>query len=86
MLEKPSPLPARSAGSGKQLGADLRPLLDADEALLEPLVEVAEGVRVEAEQVQDGGLKVVDAQLEFAADGSSVVLHQNGRSTRATRR
>ena len=31
-------------------------------------------------------LKVVDAQLEFAADGSSLVLHQNGRATKATRR
>ena len=31
-------------------------------------------------------LKVVDAQLEFAADGSSVVLHQNGRDQKANRR
>lgn len=31
-------------------------------------------------------LKVVDAQMEFAADGSSLVLHQNGRSTKAARR
>ncbi len=31
-------------------------------------------------------LKVVDAQIEFAADASSLVLHQNGRSTKATRR
>ena len=31
-------------------------------------------------------LKVVDAQIEFAADGSSLVLHQNGRSTKAARR
>lgn len=31
-------------------------------------------------------LKVVDAQLEFAADASSLVLHQNGRSTKASRR
>lgn len=31
-------------------------------------------------------MKVVDAQLEFAADGSSVVLHQAGRSTNAARR
>ena len=31
-------------------------------------------------------LKVVDAQLEFAADGGSVVLHQAGRSTKAARR
>jgi hypothetical protein len=31
-------------------------------------------------------LKVVDAQLEFAADGSSLVLHQNGRATKAVRR
>ena len=31
-------------------------------------------------------LKVVDAQMEFAADGSSLVLHQNGRSTKAPRR
>ena len=31
-------------------------------------------------------LKVVDAQFEFAADGASVVLHQNGRATRAPRR
>ena len=31
-------------------------------------------------------LKVVDAQLEFAVDGSSVVLHQSGRSTKAARR
>jgi CubicO group peptidase (beta-lactamase class C family) len=30
--------------------------------------------------------RVVDAQFEFAADGSSFVLHQNGRSTKATRR
>ncbi len=30
-------------------------------------------------------LKVVDAQLEFAADASSVVLHQNGRSQKAIR-
>jgi CubicO group peptidase (beta-lactamase class C family) len=30
-------------------------------------------------------LKVVDAQLEFAADGTSTVLHQNGRSTKANR-
>ena len=30
-------------------------------------------------------LKVVDAQLEFAADASSVVLHQGGRSQKATR-
>lgn len=30
-------------------------------------------------------LKVVDAQLEFAADGSSVVLHQNGRDSKADR-
>ncbi len=31
-------------------------------------------------------LKAVDLQLEFAADGSSVVLHQAGRSTRTARR
>jgi CubicO group peptidase (beta-lactamase class C family) len=31
-------------------------------------------------------MKVVDAQLEFAADGSSVVLHQNGRSQTAIRK
>ena len=31
-------------------------------------------------------LKVVDAQLEFAADASSVVLHQNGRSQKAPRK
>jgi CubicO group peptidase (beta-lactamase class C family) len=31
-------------------------------------------------------LKAVDAQIEFAADGSSLVLHQNGRSTKAARR
>lgn len=31
-------------------------------------------------------LKVVDAQFEFAADGSSLVLHQNGRSTKAPRK
>ena len=31
-------------------------------------------------------LKVVDAQLEFAADGSSLVLHQNGRDQKANRR
>ena len=30
-------------------------------------------------------LKVVDAQLEFAADASSVVLHQGGRSQKAIR-
>ena len=30
-------------------------------------------------------LKVVDAQLEFAADASYLVLHQNGRDTRAKR-
>ena len=31
-------------------------------------------------------LKAVDAQLEFAADGSSLILHQNGRDQKATRR
>lgn len=31
-------------------------------------------------------LKVIDAQLEFAADGSSLVLHQNGRDQKANRR
>jgi CubicO group peptidase (beta-lactamase class C family) len=31
-------------------------------------------------------LRLVDAQIEFAADGSSLVLHQNGRSTKAARR
>ena len=31
-------------------------------------------------------LKVVDAQLEFAPDGSSVVLHQGGRAQKAARR
>jgi hypothetical protein len=31
-------------------------------------------------------LKAVDAQLEFAADGSSLVLHQNGREQKAIRR
>lgn len=31
-------------------------------------------------------LKVRDAQIEFAADGSSMLLHQNGRSTKAPRR
>jgi CubicO group peptidase (beta-lactamase class C family) len=31
-------------------------------------------------------LKVRDAQIEFAADGSSLTLHQNGRSTKAARR
>ena len=31
-------------------------------------------------------LKTVDAQIEFAADGSALVLHQNGRSTKAARR
>ncbi|HWI19631.1 MAG TPA: serine hydrolase [Vicinamibacterales bacterium] len=31
-------------------------------------------------------LKVVDAQLEFAADGSSLVLHQNGRAQKAARK
>ena len=31
-------------------------------------------------------LKVVDAQLEFAADGSHLVLHQGGRDQKATRR
>ena len=31
-------------------------------------------------------LRVVDAQIEFAPDGSSLVLHQNGRSTKAARR
>jgi CubicO group peptidase (beta-lactamase class C family) len=30
--------------------------------------------------------KVVDAQFEFAADGSSFVLHQNGRETKALRK
>ncbi|MBY0496943.1 MAG: serine hydrolase [Cyanobacteria bacterium] len=30
-------------------------------------------------------LKVVDAQIEFAADGSSLVLHQGGREMKATR-
>jgi hypothetical protein len=30
-------------------------------------------------------LKAVDAQIEFAADGSSLVLHQNGRATKAVR-
>ena len=31
-------------------------------------------------------LRVVDAQIEFAADASSLVLHQNGRDTKANRR
>ncbi|MEO8680950.1 MAG: serine hydrolase [Vicinamibacterales bacterium] len=31
-------------------------------------------------------LKIVDAQLEFAADGSSLVLHQNGRDLKANRK
>jgi CubicO group peptidase (beta-lactamase class C family) len=31
-------------------------------------------------------LKVVDAQLEFAGDASSLVLHQNGRAQKAPRR
>jgi CubicO group peptidase (beta-lactamase class C family) len=31
-------------------------------------------------------LKVRDAQLEFAADASFLLLHQNGRTTKATRR
>ena len=31
-------------------------------------------------------LKVVDAQVEFAADGSSLTLHQNGRDTKASRK
>ena len=31
-------------------------------------------------------LKVVDAQIEFAADGSSLVLHQGGRDIKASRR
>jgi len=31
-------------------------------------------------------LKVVDAQIEFAADASSLVLHQNGRSQKAVRK
>ena len=31
-------------------------------------------------------LKAVDAQIEFAADAGSLVLHQNGRDTKATRR
>jgi hypothetical protein len=31
-------------------------------------------------------LKVVDAQIEFAADGSSLVLRQGGRDTKAPRR
>jgi CubicO group peptidase (beta-lactamase class C family) len=31
-------------------------------------------------------LKVIDAQIEFAADASSLVLHQNGRATKASRR
>jgi CubicO group peptidase (beta-lactamase class C family) len=31
-------------------------------------------------------LKVVDAQLEFGADGGSLVLHQNGRDQKANRR
>jgi CubicO group peptidase (beta-lactamase class C family) len=30
-------------------------------------------------------LKAVDAQLEFAADGSSLVLHQNGRDQKANK-
>ena len=31
-------------------------------------------------------LRVMDAQIEFTDDGSSLVLHQNGRSTKAARR
>jgi CubicO group peptidase (beta-lactamase class C family) len=31
-------------------------------------------------------LKIVDAQLEFAADGSSLVLHQGGRAQNASRK
>lgn len=31
-------------------------------------------------------LRAVDAQIEFAADASSLTLHQNGRSTKAARR
>jgi hypothetical protein len=31
-------------------------------------------------------LKVVDAQFEFAPDASYVVLHQNGRDTKAVRK
>jgi hypothetical protein len=31
-------------------------------------------------------LKVVDAQIEFAPDGASLVLHQGGRDIKATRR
>jgi hypothetical protein len=31
-------------------------------------------------------VRVVDAQIEFAADAGSLVLHQNGRSTKAVRR
>ena len=31
-------------------------------------------------------LKVVDAQIEFAADGSSLVMHQNGRDQKAMRK
>ena len=31
-------------------------------------------------------LKVVDAQLEFAADGSHLILHQGGREQKAARR
>lgn len=31
-------------------------------------------------------LRAVDAQIEFSADASSLVLHQNGRSTKAPRR
>jgi hypothetical protein len=31
-------------------------------------------------------LKVVDAQIEFAADARSLVLHQNGRATKAVRK
>jgi CubicO group peptidase (beta-lactamase class C family) len=31
-------------------------------------------------------LKVVDAQIEFAADASSLVLHQNGRAQKAARK
>ena len=56
----PRPFSAKGC-SGEQLLANTRAVLDADQAVFETLGEELEVERVEAQQVQDGGLEVVDA-------------------------
>src|SRR5687768_1937283 len=76
VMREPSPVPSRASDDlVNGLGT-----LDAHELLVQPAVEVAQPLGVDAELVEDGGVKVLHVQAVADGVGAEVVGLADGHA------